>query len=405
MPTYQVEMWWTCNSCKSDNRGRYKQCQVCGKAKEGEVFFDKEDLGPEAAVTDPELLKQALAGSDFECKFCGSHNRRDNGDCSECGALQGESRNTITKWDNGEVGPAGSGMNALEEAKSLSKEFVSQPTKPMPVKKRVLAQSKEPVVEPEESIKIPLDFNHVKITAIVLLVAAILGIGGYFLFRTRIIDAQVDSVSWVHFVNVERYQKVSDAGFDDQIPGDAVDVVPMGERHHHYVKEFSHVETYSCDKPCGEDCHTTPKHCNTTPKHCTSNKNGFKTCSGGDRVCSGGDRVCKTKYCSTTCKRDIYKDVSVKRPYFQWRVWRWKHDRTVTETGNDNNPVWPSTEKVNLQDKERTNQSVDYRVWFIDQDGDKHSYTPDSEAEFRALVPGTKKKIKVRLIGENEIVK
>ncbi len=121
MSTYQIEMWWSCSTCKTDCLGRHKKCTHCGKAKGREPFFDKEDLGPEAAVTNTELLKQATAGSDFECRFCHSHNRRDDGNCAECGSMQGDSRNHPTKWNDGKIGPAGSGMNVYEEAQSLNK--------------------------------------------------------------------------------------------------------------------------------------------------------------------------------------------------------------------------------------------------------------------------------------------
>lgn len=411
--TYQIEMWWCCSKCNTDNRGRYKNCTQCGKTKGREPFFDKEDLGPEDAITDPSLLKQALAGSDFECKFCGSHNRRDNGDCNECGALQGESREHITKWNDGDIGPGGSGMNALEEAQSLdgpSLEADKQPTTqikktPKPTPNITTKESNQESDQEEIPFHIPRHKIDLKKASIIAFVTLSIITAAYFLFRTRIIDAEITSVSWTHMVHVERYQQVHDAGFRESIPGDASEVSSMGERHHHYEKKFDHTEEYSCQKPCGEDCHTTPRNCSTTPKHCSSNKNGFKTCSGGNKVCTGGDRVCKTKYCSKTCTRDIYKDVSIRAIYYRWVVWRWKFDRTVIEEGKDNNPYWPSPAKVNLQNKERTSQSQDYTIWFTDADGNTHRYSPSSEEEFRTLLPGTKKKVKVRIIGPNEIIK
>ncbi len=260
---------------------------------------------------------------------------------------------------------------------------------------------------------------NIKHIAIILLVSTILGIGSWLLFRTKIINAQVDTVAWAHMVHVERYQKVSDSGWQNEIPSDAVDTEYIDLRHHHYDKVFDKTIEESCRIPDGQDCKTSPRICTPIPRSCrrtsqscTTNGNGFKTCTGGNEVCtgggqscSGGNTTCTDKFKWSKCKKDIYKDVSVKLPYYKWGVWRWKEDRTVTEKGNDNNTFWPSAARINLRDKERSSQSASYTVWFRDEAGSKHSYTPDGENEFKSLVPGTRKKVKVRFIGPNEIIK
>lgn len=445
MPVFQMEMRWRCSACKTENLGRHKTCQECRKAKGSEPFYD----GPEAeclenAVTDPDLIDQAEAGPDWECRFCSSHQRRDDGTCAECGANQGESRDNPTTWDDGKVGPAGGGLTALEEIQQADREEIREAERGLegklslsdtepPVYERILADElrerrtkrkatyrrsgpfRTPAptavdVEPERP-SIPIDRRQPFLIGGVALGCILLGTLFFFLFRTRIVDAQVTSVSWAHMVHVERYQVIPDSGFDESQPSDAFDVQYQGTRHHHYIQVQDGTKTEYYQEACGQDCTTTPRSCYKTPVTCTNNNNGFKSCSGGDERCTGGDQVCRTKYCQRSRQVPKYKDVSVEEAWYTWKVWRWKHHRNVVAEGTDNNPYWPTEEQVGLNractggEKERTTSpSVSYHVVFLDAEGDTHNYSPKSEAEFRGLVPGAKRQVKVRIIGENELV-
>ncbi len=58
MPEFQVEMVWQCSACKTIVKGRFgsRSAGGCGKAKEGEPFFDdpgEGTVGLEGAITDP----------------------------------------------------------------------------------------------------------------------------------------------------------------------------------------------------------------------------------------------------------------------------------------------------------------------------------------------------------------
>jgi hypothetical protein len=83
-------MVWRCSTCKTVVKGRFK----------------------------------AEGGSDWQCKYCGSHQFRVDDACSNCIAKQGESRNQPTKWDDGKVGPAGGGLTALEEIQQADREEI-----------------------------------------------------------------------------------------------------------------------------------------------------------------------------------------------------------------------------------------------------------------------------------------
>lgn len=448
MPVFQVEMVWRCSTCKTIVKGRFKECTGCGKAKAGEPFFDdpgEGTVGLEDAVTDPDLIRKAEGGSDWQCRYCGSHQFRVNDACANCIAKQGDSRDQPTKWNDGKVGPAGDGLTDLEELQRADREVVRDIERGLEGK--VALSDTEPSVyesilagevrerrtkragkgyrdvrppartpaptaidlEPELP-RLPIDRRKPLMFGAVALGCILLGTLFYFLFRTRIVDASVTSASWAQMVHVERYQVVPDSGFNESKPGDAFDVRYEGERHHHYIQVQDGTKTEYYQEACGQDCTTTPKSCYTTPVTCTNNNNGFKTCSGGDQRCTGGDRVCHTKYCQRERQVPKYKDVSVEESWYTWKVWRWKHHRNVVAEGNDNNPYWPSEERIGLNrdctggEKERTRTSASYHVVFTDVEGDKHPYSPKSENEFRGLVPGTKRQVKVRIIGENELV-
>jgi hypothetical protein len=398
-PVFQVEMRWQCSTCQHENLGRHKKCRGCGKPKGRERFYDApgtETPTVADAVTDPDLVEQAEAGPDWECVYCGGHGRRDNGECINCGSKQGDSREHETKWDDGTVGPAAEGKTELEElqaedakvkeeiAAEATEEVVGYRTAP----KRKVAP-KPVAVEPLPAIPMRSPFP-VRLAAFGTLVAILLGVGGWLIFRTRVVEATVTALSWQHTVHVERYQVVRDEGFDP--PGDATDIDSVGMRHHHYkqvpdgTKQVPYTEQYQC----GESC-------STTPVRCSSNKNGFKTCSGGDRRCS-------PKHCSRTKYRTEtkYRDVSVEQMWYRWKAWRWRHNRDVVAQGTTDTPHWPSDEEVGLNKGlgseakgERASREVDYMVVFTDREGEEHIYEPATVEEFGRYPVGTGHRLRV----------
>lgn len=443
MPVFHVEMRWRCSTCQSENLGRHKTCLNCGKPKGRESFYDApgtENSTPDDAITDPELIKQATAGSDWECAFCRSHQRRDSGECVECGAPnQAEARKAREKWDweasKGAKQPiprwisdtVREAMEAKRDAEiderveavegrgyrgqgekipkiKLEEEEVEEALRPPSMRSD---SPTPPPVEIDEIIRPPFWSKRRKWISIGVLAASLVGVLCYFLFRTRIVDATVTAVNWTHIVAVERYQITTGQGFDEDQPGDAFDVTPVGMRHHHYkqvqdgTKQVPYTEQYQCG--------TTPRNCYTTPVRCTDNGNGFKSCSGGDRVCSGGD----PKYCTRTKYRTEpkYKDVSVEEMYYHWKVWRWQHNRNIVAQGTDDEPYWPTEEEIALNknvgegEKERTKRLTEYVVTFTDIDGEKHTYKPEQLNEFRNLPIGTNKRLRVGIARGTEIVK
>jgi hypothetical protein len=358
MPVFHVEMLWRCGGCNHENLGRYKQCQRCGKPKQGEPFYDapgSEDPTQADAVTDAALIQQATAGADWRCNFCGSHQRRDSGECAQCGAGQ------VHALQRG--APAARAARAVDA--SASKSGPWQPP---------------------------------RWVAVLAIVGSVLLGLGWLLFRTWTVDAVVAERTWTQSIEVERYQVTNEEGFTPA--SDAFDQRSLGERHHHdeQVQDGYETESYTESEACGEDC-------STTPVSCTVNDNGFKTCSGGDRVCS-------TRYCSVNKTRQVpkYKAVPVYETYYAWKAWRWLHHRSIADRGSgDDEPSWPDDARVALGagctggEKERASRRGSYTL-VLRADDDRHEVVLDSAEAFARHPIGAKRKLELGFASEPRLV-
>jgi len=378
MPTYQIEMLWRCPCTHAENRGHDTTCAKCGRPRtEKEAFYMPGDTSEAAAVTAPERLREAHAGADWACRYCGSNQRRlgslehpEDISCAQCGASQAEG------------------------------EKKAPPPPP--------AEAAPPEASPPAPARKPLG---PALVALVAVLAVVLGLGA--LLRTKVVDVTVTRMAWSHSIAIERYQAFHHEGWSPG-PG-AVNVQPLGPRFHH----MNHVVTGHHDEPTtervrdGETC--TPVSavaptCSTTPKTCRSNKNGYATCSGGDRVCSGGraaGKSCSPKYKDVTRHHEVtdYTEVPETREWYAWDAWAWTFDRDVTVRGDapGSEPLpWPSAEELAPRplaagEQERQGRRAErYLVVFTSTEGKTYELEPPGgETAFRALTIGEHRKLKV----------
>ncbi|HET9958624.1 MAG TPA: hypothetical protein VFQ61_29225 [Polyangiaceae bacterium] len=357
-------MRWRCSACQTENLGRHKVCQNCTKPKDREPFYDAPEAAqpdPSQGVSDAGLIAKATAGADWCCRYCGSHQPRNTGECKNCGAPEAEASQPASYVSS----------TAAASSSSAAQDPNLEPSRPR-VRRR-----------------------YIVLAGLVGLIALL-----FLVFRSREVEARVVQRAWQHTVVVERYRIVPGEGFSENRPAEAFDVVQRGERHHHNqrVQDGTVRESYSERVACGEDC-------STSPVRCSSNDNGFKTCSGGDRVC-------RTRYCSETRYRDVprYKDVPVFQTWYSWRVWAWHTDRTLVEKGTEEAPRWPSEVQLHLGagcgpgEKERTRQEFRYDVEFETPDHDRYPYVAGNLAEFTQLSLGTQKRLRVGRAHKTEIV-
>jgi len=432
MPVTHHELRWRCSisTCCHENRGRDKNCRNCGKPKEGEVFYDPEE-GEGPALTDAVLIQQATAGTDWQCTFCGSHQRRSSGECANCGAEQAMSRDQATKWDDGHVGEGGLSPAEEERVEALLKAAKRVEALPKPKRRPKLTDedveeicSEDP--SPSSTViatPVPVyrrNYRPLALGSALFFGILLLGALVFFLVRPVEVDARVQGVSWKYTVQVEREKTVHEEGFD--APIGAFDVLPMGERHHHYrqvpdgFRTVSYLEEYQCGT-IPRTCTRTPRTCTRTPRTCTNNQNGFKTCMGGDEICSGGQESCTgggPRYCTRPATRQEpkFRDESVTAMWYSWNVWRWVLDRQVKAEGSTDKPHWPSAEKIALNKNlpngvraEREERVTSYTVTFRDDEGESYTYHPKEIGEFESFHAGEPQLIKVNKLGSVEIVR
>ncbi|MBL4694231.1 hypothetical protein JKY72_02580 [Candidatus Gracilibacteria bacterium] len=302
----------------------------------------------EVAIRNVALLKQALAGPDWSCKFCGGNQRNDDGNCDNCGGYRRDAY----------------------AAEANVRNFISP----------IRHDFEEP------SYQRAINFRTFFIVGIIAFLVAL----AWFLFHEVDKDVEVKSTHWTHISHVDRYQVVREEGFDEDQSPSAFNVSEIGKRHHHYKQVFSHYRTehYTVQVPDGQNC-------TTTPVTCSPNGNGFKTCSGGNSVCTP-----KTRSDPRTRKVPVYNNVSVEEMYYRWHVWKWVHNRSPAVQGDGTEGLyWLSNEQVQLNqglasgEKERIRRKAIYKTVFTDGEDD-YDYEPKNRAQYESLPIGSTHTVK-----------
>jgi hypothetical protein len=396
MADRHIEMTWVCAACSLRNLGRHTGCQRCGKAKTTEAYEMPAEVSQAASVTDPELLRLATAGANWVCRYCGSDQRRLDGECARCGGER----------------------TARERQEHASAGQAPRPAAPGPVPGR--SWSPAALLVPVASL-------------------AIFGLViGLFLFARRPappptvvgqptsepaepvgpVPGSVVGLKWEQRLVIERYQILPGEGFAEQRPADALDVKAAGTHVHHIdqvpdgyreetytetVPDGTRTESYTEQTQCGQDCRSTPQSCRQV---CTSSKNGFANCKD---VCSGGGQTCSPKYCSQTRTRQVPKTRTVTRtrqvprtrpverlaPWFTWRAWGWKQDRVLRRQGDAPPLAWPADAEADAGprlgkgEQERASKQGDYSLTLSDRSGKQYEYHPTDGAQLSSLHAGS----------------
>jgi ribosomal protein L40E len=78
-----VELEWVCPNCNTRNPGSSRTCQGCGAPQPADVKF----VAPAQAqiIQDQAVVKQAAAGADIHCPYCGARNPAGAKVCHQCG--------------------------------------------------------------------------------------------------------------------------------------------------------------------------------------------------------------------------------------------------------------------------------------------------------------------------------
>ncbi len=361
-----VENTWVCSSCQSKQLGRHMKCQSCGSAKEK----DEKDIVPEAAtaqtVTNPELLKKAKDGPDWECEYCNGRVRNAEGQCSNCAAtraaLQKDAEAIAGDWKR-----VGDDLRSV-----LPPSPGSAPPPPR-------AAYRPPPI-PKDPAPWPL----------------ILGLGGAMLVLglitllliPREVNASISGISWVYTADLR--QKTQKHGTDWGSPSES-SAFNVSCNKKYYGDEDCH--PHDC-RPHSEsyECNCTSEECNCH-ESCSSNGNGFSTCTTRCSTC----RSCST--CSRTVYDTCYDQCPVYKNWCEYDYYAWPVISTNQTAGTTHEVKWPDL-AANGPDQ-RLDRTEKYKVAFTDGK-DNWTHTPWSYAEFQKFSTGETWKLKVRRIGSVE---
>lgn len=394
MITYEIEMLWTCSVCSYEaNLGlKDRYCSNCGHKKdESDVERMPADTS-RAAALEGEKKRKAEAGADWVCKYCEANQNQLNKCCGNCGGDRDGTRL---------VSPAQAELIGREVRADF--EAAQRDTEELGRKLDAAAHYEPPVSRSiAPTVRRWYDFffaRFVRCLGVAAALASLIWLG-LWLFTPRVVDAKVSQLYWQHDTLIERYAVHRHEGW---VPSfDAIEVAPLGLRHHHYdrVHVGSHRESYSESYACGENCSTSPSY--TT---CSSNGNGTARCTK-----HGGTRSCSTKYCSRTAYRTVqdYRDVSRQQMWFMWKAWDWAYDRTVTRSGFTHATAWPTDGELTAWladgEKERCARQASYKVTFAELKGGEAHFIRPTASEFERYDLGQRYQLKVNNVGSVEVL-
>lgn len=396
-----VENTWQCTSCQETNRGRDMKCVKCGSPKE----FDEEDIVPDAetaeTVTDPELLKQANAGENWQCEYCMCQVRNSNGDCQNCAAKRDEANSKVTPRET-------------ERLADLIKKSKLPPVK-------IYGQGKGlPNLSNRQLPKVPRNPIPFVLAGTGV---AILGLLIWALVPTTI-HAKVSSTSW-NYTTLAYIRQLNhgtgwgtpsgafnaqcETKYKGQVQCHPHDCNP------HQVGYTCHSENYQCH-PHSESysCNCTSRECNCH-ESCRSKKNGYSSCTTKCSTCRSCSTCSRTVYdtCERhdTCYKTVYDTCYDSCPvYDQWcqyDFYTWPLFKTLRNDGNNKDPIFPEFVAPD-QETYRTEHVEKYLVEFTEtkkKEPQTFQYDPKTLVQYRKFTIGDSWDLKKGVFGVEPIEK
>ena len=319
MATYEGK--WRCVRCSTVNLGRFVNCQTCGVKRDDDVKFFLDDDAPE--VTDAEQLRQANAGADWVCQYCGGNNRAFDSRCTSCG-------NTRSTEDK----------QLIEE--TLGVDDWSEEAQ------KATATSTFPTSANFQAALPKTSFFKTRLFKVGLLSLGILAPFFIILFGVLVyvstlsypVDVEVTGLEWQRSIATEEYRTVTETAWEGQVPTGVR--VQSSERALHHTDQVPTgsrqvPETYSEQVSDGTERYV----CGRKNK-----KNGYFE----DVYCT------RTKYKTVTKTRTrsetIYQGVPVYRTRYTYLVDKWMPAGEKATSGTDFSPQWATVAVDNVRTRE-----------------------------------------------------
>lgn len=345
-----VKLAWTCERCDGENPGPRHFCNACGAPQPPGVEFHQ----PIGAVflTKPDEIEAAKVGADIHCPYCDARNPATSTFCGACGGSLAE----------GEKRVAGKILGAPNTGEALPNICPSCGTHNLASVMECagcgdsLTPARPPAKEPPASTEIKKPKGGLPVPIIVIGVVLCLAIAGifYFIFgRTEETTARVEAVSWTRSVPIEVMGEMESEAWWDEVPNDAE------------VRSCQESYRYTQDEPA---------------------PNAVEVCGTPYTVDQGsgyGEVV-------QDCVYEVYDD------WCTFTVMDWIDFDTLTATGNNLMPYWPS---VDLADDQRTGEVEEqYQVSLSGEDRN-YTYSTDDEFEFYNFTIGSEWILEVNSVG------
>lgn len=368
--TWIVENKWKCDSCGTENLGRFMECQNCRNPKEKQEADVVPDANSASAVTDPELLRLATQGANWVCEYCGGQVRNEYGKCvKNCGAAK-----------------PGSGAEEpkLPPDPSFTPERASNP-RPEPSKP---SPRPAPPGPPDWSLRADRRRPIAKPATLLWVFGGVLGTGAFvwlmvFLFASHETTAQVSGISWQYQQDLHQRTLMHSEGWGS--PGGSFNV---SCRSKFYGTEKCRPHTCNAHS-VSYDCNCTSYDCRCH-KSCSDNKNGFSTCSEECDTCQRCSTCNRTEYDTCYDQCDVYKDWCA-YDYYEWPI-----IATKRTTGVSHDEHWADLKADGPF--QRLDQTETYEVQFAEKE-DRWKYRPRSLAEFRYFNAGVSWRVLVNRVG------
>lgn len=307
--------YWDCPSCgRKKNDGPNEECPGCGNKRGKEVKFYLDDDSP--VVTDPNELKRAKIGPDWNCEHCGAANDADRADCKSCGASKGSSHSNAVK---DYVPPAPTSRNKSDKSDDYFDQPIARKTVP-PRRLDAPSHRQEQIISSFPKKKI-LTYGGIGLGVMLL------GLIAFLFLHTRDVPVQLTGVTWTREIQIEKFKTVVEEDWD----------IPSGGRKigsetkiKGYVENRSVITGYQVvgTRQVKVGSHTEEVVCGQTDL---------------------GNGYFEDKKCQETV--DDYEDEEIKEPiyqqdpvYAQWYTYeieRWKYERSVHGAGADQKVYWP----------------------------------------------------------------
>jgi len=330
MATYEGK--WRCLRCASVNLGRNVGCLTCGVKRSEDVEFFLDDDAPE--LSDENLLKQASAGADWICLYCGSNCRASENKCSGCGSWRSEGNKQLAE----ETRETGDWSEAAQKAQNAQMPAPIQPPKPFFSRRLV-------------------KFGLLGIGAFGFIFVALFALLIFISTRTYAVEVEVTNLEWNRSISIEEYKTVTETAWEGEVPPNAR--VQSNERALHHTDKVPDgtrtvSETYSDQVSDGSERYV----CGRINK-----KNGYFE----DKYCT------RTKYKTVTKTRNktetIYRDVPVYKTRFTYLIDKWIAVDEKTTSGKDFDPKWANVEIDNIKTRE-TGRKENYNLICKELGGD-----------------------------------